>query len=210
MRARYYDPSTAQFLSRDPLVDATHEPYGYVKDNPLNAVDPSGETGRCPTPNCVNMPPPPTPSPISPTAGNKCGNTPGGCNQQLCWAWESNCAPVVGAGGFCISGSIYGGIGVQGSLCFASSHGQFGITYSGGYGFGLGGGASFSPFVSNASCLQDLGGPFADAGGGAGPFSGSVAGGAGAQGPVWVASGGIGVGTPQGYVGATNTGIWQF
>jgi uncharacterized protein RhaS with RHS repeats len=42
MRARYYDPSTGQFLSRDPLVALTQSAYGYVGDNPLNATDPSG------------------------------------------------------------------------------------------------------------------------------------------------------------------------
>jgi RHS repeat-associated protein len=42
LRARYYDPSTAQFLSRDPLVSQTREPYGYVYDDPLNATDPTG------------------------------------------------------------------------------------------------------------------------------------------------------------------------
>ena len=42
LRARYYDPSTAQFLSRDPAVAATRDPYGYVADNPLNGTDPAG------------------------------------------------------------------------------------------------------------------------------------------------------------------------
>jgi uncharacterized protein RhaS with RHS repeats len=42
LRTRYYDPETAQFLSRDPLVDLTHQPYAYVGDNPLNGADPSG------------------------------------------------------------------------------------------------------------------------------------------------------------------------
>ena len=40
--ARYYDPTTAQFLSRDAAVASTRSPYGYVGDNPLNATDPSG------------------------------------------------------------------------------------------------------------------------------------------------------------------------
>jgi RHS repeat-associated protein len=44
MRARTYDPSTAQFLSRDPWVAVTGEPYSYVGDNPLTFADP---TGRC-------------------------------------------------------------------------------------------------------------------------------------------------------------------
>jgi RHS repeat-associated protein len=44
MRAREYDPTTAQFLSRDPWVAITGEPYSYVADNPLTFADP---TGRC-------------------------------------------------------------------------------------------------------------------------------------------------------------------
>ena len=39
---RYYDPSTGQFLSVDPLVDETAQPYAYAGDNPVGAVDPSG------------------------------------------------------------------------------------------------------------------------------------------------------------------------
>ena len=42
MRARTYDPATAQFLGVDPLRAITRAPYNYVKDNPLNLVDPSG------------------------------------------------------------------------------------------------------------------------------------------------------------------------
>ncbi len=39
---RYYDPSTAQFLSIDPLVAATGQPYQYPSDDPVNGSDPSG------------------------------------------------------------------------------------------------------------------------------------------------------------------------
>lgn len=42
LRARYYDPSTGQFLSRDPAVAATRQPYAYTNDNPLNGTDPTG------------------------------------------------------------------------------------------------------------------------------------------------------------------------
>jgi RHS repeat-associated protein len=42
LRARYYDPSTAQFISRDPLVSLTREAYAYVYDSPLNGIDPNG------------------------------------------------------------------------------------------------------------------------------------------------------------------------
>jgi len=39
---RYYDPATSQFLSVDPLVDVTQQPYGYANENPANESDPSG------------------------------------------------------------------------------------------------------------------------------------------------------------------------
>ena len=39
---RYYDPGTGQFLSVDPLVDATGQPYAYTGDDPVNGVDPNG------------------------------------------------------------------------------------------------------------------------------------------------------------------------
>jgi RHS repeat-associated protein len=42
MRAREYDPATAQFLSVDPLQAITGEPYSYAGDNPLNTSDPTG------------------------------------------------------------------------------------------------------------------------------------------------------------------------
>jgi RHS repeat-associated protein len=42
LRARYYDPTTAQFLMGDPAVTLTRSPYAYVAGNPLNATDPSG------------------------------------------------------------------------------------------------------------------------------------------------------------------------
>jgi len=42
LRARYYDPATAQFLSVDPLVQSTGQPYSYGNGNPVNHVDPSG------------------------------------------------------------------------------------------------------------------------------------------------------------------------
>lgn len=40
MRARYYDPASGSFLTKDPL--SATEPYSYAADSPLNLVDPSG------------------------------------------------------------------------------------------------------------------------------------------------------------------------
>jgi len=45
LRARYYDPATAQFLSVDALIDLTQSAYGYVNGNPLQFVDPLGLWG---------------------------------------------------------------------------------------------------------------------------------------------------------------------
>jgi RHS repeat-associated protein len=48
LRARYYDSTTGQFLSRDPATASTREPYGYLSDSPLNGTDPTGLDGAFP------------------------------------------------------------------------------------------------------------------------------------------------------------------
>jgi RHS repeat-associated protein len=45
LRARYYDPSSGDFLNRDPIEHITRSPYAYVNGNPLNYSDPSGLAG---------------------------------------------------------------------------------------------------------------------------------------------------------------------
>lgn len=42
LRARLFDPLIAQFTERDPIVFATHTPYGFAGADPLNNSDPSG------------------------------------------------------------------------------------------------------------------------------------------------------------------------
>jgi RHS repeat-associated protein len=42
LRARYYDPATGQFVTRDPAVASTRHAYAYAGDGPLNATDPTG------------------------------------------------------------------------------------------------------------------------------------------------------------------------
>ena len=39
---RYYDPTTDQFLSVDPGLAETGQPYAFTADNPLNQTDPMG------------------------------------------------------------------------------------------------------------------------------------------------------------------------
>lgn len=41
---RYYDPTTDQFLSIDPDVTTTYQPYVFTNDDPLNAEDPLGQS----------------------------------------------------------------------------------------------------------------------------------------------------------------------
>jgi RHS repeat-associated protein len=54
LRARTYDPVTAQFLTVDPAIVATGEPYSYATDNPVNLIDSTGlEVDEpCPPPPC--------------------------------------------------------------------------------------------------------------------------------------------------------------
>ncbi|HEX5592036.1 MAG TPA: RHS repeat-associated core domain-containing protein [Solirubrobacterales bacterium] len=42
LRARFYDPGTGQFMTRDPFVAHTRTPYAYGLDDPLRFIDPSG------------------------------------------------------------------------------------------------------------------------------------------------------------------------
>lgn len=42
LRARYYDPVSAQFLTVDPAVALTEAPYAFVAGDPINTIDPSG------------------------------------------------------------------------------------------------------------------------------------------------------------------------
>lgn len=39
---RYYDPATGQFLSVDPVVSLTGQPYAYAGDDPVTESDPTG------------------------------------------------------------------------------------------------------------------------------------------------------------------------
>jgi RHS repeat-associated protein len=42
LRARYYDPATQQFMSRDPKEASTGQPYVYAYGSPLSFMDPAG------------------------------------------------------------------------------------------------------------------------------------------------------------------------
>lgn len=42
LQSRFYDPQTSQFMSVDPMVRSTSQPYAFAEDDPINATDPSG------------------------------------------------------------------------------------------------------------------------------------------------------------------------
>jgi RHS repeat-associated protein len=63
LRNRTYDPSTAQFLTVDPVVAVTEAPYTYAEDSPVNREDRSGlgsEGEICIGPICDTLPSPPS------------------------------------------------------------------------------------------------------------------------------------------------------
>ena len=45
-QARWYDPSTGQFLSQDPEVDQTLQPYAFANDDPVAGVGGQGVSGQ--------------------------------------------------------------------------------------------------------------------------------------------------------------------
>ncbi len=185
LRARTYDPATAQFLTVDPLsggastlAQATADqyvaaamrsasggsgPYVYGSDNPLNDYDPTG----------------------------------------------------LFTVGICVHGEVNFIIHIGASGCAqASSSGEVGGTVAGSAGIALGAGvgATVGPQVSNAEHISELGGPFANTGGqlGAGPDVSLEAFGApGKCGPIvgGGVSAGLGAGVAR-WIGGSYTGAW--
>jgi RHS repeat-associated protein len=185
LRARVYDPATAQFLTVDPLLESTNTlahatfgqyvaaamrsangsgPYVYANDNPVNNDDPTGLS----------------------TVG-------------ICVHGEVN---------FILH------IGVSGCGQFSTS-GEVGGTLAGSAGIahGAGVGATVGPQISNAAHISELSGPFANAGGqlGVGPDISLEA--FGAPGPCGLIVGGgfsagAGVGVSQ-WIGGSFTGTWS-
>jgi RHS repeat-associated protein len=158
LRARYYDPATAQFLSSDPLnavlgpdplSGSVGPPYAFVNDNPLNMTDPSGLCGISSLGDlgdCVN-----------PTSE---GNL---AYQGAHAVYEYGNSHTFG---FCVNASAGAGVGGSAQLCLAGNLHSVGGGASvagslhAGWGASLGGG----PFVSNASEICELGGRFQTAG----------------------------------------------
>jgi RHS repeat-associated protein len=225
--ARYYDPSSGEFLSIDPAVGLTEAPYFYAGDDPVNEGDPTGLGGGICTiwkteaaqQACMNA--------INPTrtsqaraacpTGQWYGN--GKCVPQtaagvpcpdvasdgvtcLNATWNKNNPFAGGEGGICIGGDLvtpFGGLTLQG--CWVGGI-QTGVTFTHAWGShvrGLAAGVGLGGFTSNAQCVQQLSGAFHTISGSLGPFSGSHATGGG----VTVLGYGVGVGLPAGGLDTT-------
>ena len=70
LRARYYQPETGRFITKDPWMGdiwrpGTQNGYVYVQDNAVNYTDPSGLQGPGPVSNLWWLPPPPEPPIVS-------------------------------------------------------------------------------------------------------------------------------------------------
>jgi RHS repeat-associated protein len=157
LRARYYDPSTGQFLSRDPMVASTRSPYGYVADNPLNGTDPSGECGLWGNDTCWGH--------VTSQVGS--------------WAGDVNNFGNTHVFGICVGGSaqllVIAGVA---NGCVAFNFHSFALTgtLGGGPALGLGVSGGGGPLYSDAHSVSDLDGPFGYVG--VGVQGAAVAGGA--------------------------------
>ena len=107
---RYYDPTTGQFLTVDPMVSITGQPFAFAGDDPVNQADPSGLICTKPGPNhtCLAS----TDSGFNKTAACPTGvyNSKGGCTTEGPSgeppAWPIDVAE--GIGGAIVCGSGFG------------------------------------------------------------------------------------------------------
>jgi RHS repeat-associated protein len=189
LRARYYDPTTAQFLSRDPIVATTREPYAYVSGNPLKSSDPSGLHVAC--------------GGVDNSGGGAGYSGTDSCANDIPWTGPLP-SFTVGVSGICFSVGAFLIRGAMGSTCLVFGGGHVAITVTGGIGVGVGAGVSGGIEGANATCPSALQGTFIEAGGGLGPLAGN--GQISPDGKTAVGYGGFGVGTlGEGYAGATET-----
>lgn len=93
LRARFYDPATGQFLSRDPIEELTRHPYTYATDNPLNGIDPSGLVGELVEGGCVAG------EVVDPAGGCVPGAAAGAAGEAVRWGG----AALAGAGSWVLS-----------------------------------------------------------------------------------------------------------
>jgi len=164
---RYYDPVTAQFVSVDPALGVTGQPYSYASGDPVNGVDPLGLAPYCG---------PGDSGPCLETGASRpeiaeCDGGAIGRSASLCSHIEVRYSSwLAGGGGKPWAGDTYlastfsicaNGAWVEGCIAFGGGHAYL----EGGPGIGTPGvSASFGGVING--CARDLlGGPSIHAGG---------------------------------------------
>lgn len=157
LRARTYEPVTAQFLSPDPLAAFSGETYAYAAANPVNFTDPSGLIPlgcSCPHPPCPDNPIQPQPTDVTATNRPK---PPWQDPPPTIGPTDPRNLPVK-LRGACVLYSQGAGVGQSIQVCGGIISGEMGITASA--GFGLTGQPSVSvgigPLFTNAEKFADL------------------------------------------------------
>ncbi len=97
MLARYYDPATSQFISVDPDVPETGQPYAFTGNDPLNATDPTGLIIRCQGDSCGHGAG--TGDIKGPTGSTGCSENCGGSSSTTTIVGSPNPEPLGGGGG---------------------------------------------------------------------------------------------------------------
>ena len=191
---RYYDPTAGQFISVDPMVIATGQPYSYTGGDPVNEIDPLGLHWGWNPASDVNQ------------------------------AWNDTGGKVVHyvathTIGVCLNVGAGWGAYETASGCVALSGGHFTLVgTAGGGGSSPTASASIGLLISNASKPSEIRGPFAQAG--ASVDLGLSIGAEGSIGngncgeTIWEnqLTGGIGLDLPipfEGHGGATYTWTWS-
>jgi RHS repeat-associated protein len=93
--ARYYNSRLGRFMSGDPLDGDITDPqtlnrYAYVRNNPINEIDPSGLSGYCLPWGCYGSSP--IPPPADPGGSDPGGGSGGGIVVNFCDSIDGFCA----------------------------------------------------------------------------------------------------------------------
>ncbi len=148
LRARYYDSSTGQFLTVDPEVATTMEPYAYAQEDPVNTTDPTGDCGIDIFQSCD----PRCPASVQPLGPWQCAAAYG----------VVRLVKGEGASGLCsdLTGSLVFHVkGVQKCVVYSDEGTAVLTTTFNGYGpYIFSGGVSV--FAGNTDNLSAYGGPF--------------------------------------------------